>query len=160
MSYEALVSDGDLSHTLYSYGDLHDLTKEEVYLCVLVEVICEHFDVVEVAAVFAVVLGAPMLGTRGKVNMAMPGTSLASVICRELLDIKIKKRLPTLIGYLPPRVSKTKHLGAFVGRWVPWLSVPVAAYDLVAIHVKTMLRYNALVQPRDRINDATTGTLG
>lgn len=119
MSYEALVSDGELSHTLYSYGDLHDLTKEELYLCVLVEVICEHFDVVEVAAVFAIVLGAPMLGTRGKVNEAIPGTSLASVICRELLDIKIKKRLPTLIGYLPPRVSKTKHLGAFVGRWVP-----------------------------------------
>ncbi|MDR5762399.1 STM2901 family protein [Caballeronia sp. LZ035] len=160
MSYEALISDGELSASLYSYGDLHDLTKEELYLCVLVETICEHFDVVEVAAVFAIVLGAPMLGTRLKPKGTIPGTSLASVICREFLNVKMKKRLPTLVGYLLPRVRHTSHLGAFVGRWLPFLSMPVVAYDLVVIQIKTMLRYNSLVRPQDRINDTTLGTLG
>ncbi|MDR5882762.1 hypothetical protein [Caballeronia sp. LZ032] len=116
MSYEALVSDGELSVTLYSYGDLHDLTKEELYLCVLVEIICEHFDVVEVAAVFAVVLGRPMLKTRQKPKGASPGTSIASVICRALLDIRLKRSLPTLVGFPSIRVSYTAHLGAVVGR--------------------------------------------
>jgi hypothetical protein len=160
VSYDALVSDGELSPIHYSYGDLHDLTKEELYLCVLVEITCEHFDVVEVAAVFAILLGAPVLRTRRKPKGTIPGTSIASAICREFLNIKMKKRLPTLVGYFPPRVRHTKYLGAFVGRWLPFLSMPVMAYDLVAIQIKTTLRYNTLVQPQDRINDTTLGTLG
>ena len=106
------------------------------------------------------VLGAPILSTRTKPGGAIAGTSLASTICRELLNVRVERRLPTLVGFFSIRVRYVTHLGAFVGRWVPWIAVPIMAYDLVAIEMKTIVRYNALVRPEDRINDATVGTFG
>ncbi|MFM0516163.1 MULTISPECIES: STM2901 family protein [Caballeronia] len=160
MNYKSLIDDGELPFNRYSYGNLHDLTKEELHLCILVEVICTHFDAANVIGVFGMVLGAPMLSTRTKPGGAIAGTSLASEICRELLDVRVHRRLPTLVGFFSIRVRYVTHIGAFVGRWVPWIAVPIMAYDLVAIEMKVILRYNALVRQEDRINDATVGTLG
>jgi hypothetical protein len=161
MSYENLIGDADQSVGRYIYGHLHDLTREELYLCVFVEVACRHFGTTDVMAIFAIIVGLPIVPTRAKPGGAIPNTSIASVICRELINVRLQRRsLPTLVGYFNIRVRSVNHLGAFTGRWLPWLGKAILVYDLIVIDWKTLVRFNQLVKPEDRILDGTPGTLG
>jgi hypothetical protein len=146
---------------LYRYGDRTDFSAQELFFCVMVEETCHHFGVDDAMEVAMVLAGQNWLPTRAKPAGTIGKTSIASRISRTVLDIRVKKKLPTLVGPLwNLRYRTTTHLGAFVGRWIPWAGVALMAFDVFKISVMTLGHYNRLVKREDQINDATAGSFG
>jgi hypothetical protein len=160
--FESLITDKPPSGSNVYVYDGRNLTSQELYLCVLVQETLDHLGVQDIEAVVAIILGRPLLPTRGKFRFATKGTSIASALCRYLFDVELPYRLPTLTGstLATLRLSSTKHLGAFIGRKVPYVGWTILAHDVIAINIKSIAHYNRLVKPEDQINDATVGTLG
>ncbi|GAB7539960.1 STM2901 family protein [Burkholderia sp. 3C] len=161
--YERLINDGTptAEQNLYQY-DGHDLTSPELFFYLMTDETIKQTGIQDVYGVILILLGRPDIGTRGKFKYATPGTSVASIVCRALLDIDMPLRMPTLTGKTLStlRVRWTTNLGAFVGRKIPYLGWAIGMYDVIVINTKTIVRYNSMVNPEDRINDATVGTLG
>jgi hypothetical protein len=147
---------------LYSYGGRDDFTAQELYVAVLVEETCKRLGIVDIAAVIAFITGQPHLSTRQKFGGATPGTSLTSVVARELLNFDLPFRVPTLTNnsIKALRFSMTSNLGAAVGRWTPQIGAAILVYDVIMINLMTTLHYNRLVEPEDSLSDGTVGTLG
>lgn len=99
------------------------------------------------------VLGLPVLKTRGKPYAATPGTSVASKYSREFLNVHLSVRLPTLtnasIRTLKPMM--TNNLGAFVGRTIPVIGWVLLASDVAQITYKTVNTYNTIARKEDRV---------
>ncbi len=45
----------------------------------------------------------------------------------------------------------TKNMGAFVGRWIPFVGVAITAYDVTVITTNAIRRYNLIVKRGDQI---------
>lgn len=138
---------------LYHYNNLHNLTSQELFLWVFIDQTLEQIGGTDIAAVFAILAGIPIISTRGKFGGATKGTSIASVASRQLLNYKVKVRLPTLTteSIKALKFRFTTNLGAFVGRTVPIVGWVILAYDVIRITEKTISKYNALATPEDRI---------
>jgi len=64
----------------------------------MIEESVKQFDIDDVAAVAMIILGRPIVPTRGKFRFATKNTSVASLICRLLFDVKLSIRMPTITG--------------------------------------------------------------
>src|ERR1700759_5056129 len=67
---------------LYNYKDLEKITREELFVWVLIDKILEQFTGVDLAAAAAVVAGQPFIPTRAKFAGATKGTSPLSMVSR------------------------------------------------------------------------------
>lgn len=137
----------------YHYNHLANLTSQELFLWVIVDKTLEQVGGQDVAAVIAILAGQPIIPTRAKFGGATKGTSVASITARRLLNYNVKVRLPTLTkeSIKSLKFRFTTNLGAFVGRAVPGVGWIILAYDVVQITQKTLLTYNSLVKPEDRL---------
>ncbi|WP_310634424.1 STM2901 family protein [Paraburkholderia sp.] len=162
--YEHLIANAPgLPAAVYRYEEHDHLTPQALFFCVMVEETCKALGVEDIAAVIAILAGQPVLPTRGKFGGATKGTSIASRVSRALLDYDFERNiLPTLTNasILKLRFRMVNNLGVFVGRWTPLIGWSMTAYDVVKIAVLTLVHYNQLVNPEDRINDATAGSFG
>lgn len=137
----------------YFYKGVYNISAGELFFWIFLDKIEEQFggitDVVEMACI---VLGLPLLKTRGKPYGATPGTSIASKYSRELLNMRLPVRLPTLtnasIQTLKPMM--TNNLGAVVGRTVPVVGWALLASDVTQIVYKTVNTYNTIARKDDR----------
>jgi len=114
----------------------------------------DQLGVTDVLAVTAILSGQPFLPTRGKPMGATRGTSPASALSRHLIRYQLKGRgLPMLTGSAPHkmRLSTTRHLGAWVGRSIPIVGWLVIATDAVQIGWDTVIEYNKIAAPEDRL---------
>lgn len=100
-----------------------------------------------------IVLGLPLLKTRGKPYGTTTGTSVAAKYSRQLLNVKLPVRLPALteasIDYLRPMM--TRNSGAFVDRTIPVIGRAIVASDIAQIVYKTVNTYNTITRKADRI---------
>ncbi len=137
----------------YHYKTLVNLSREELFLWVAIDQTLEQLGGVDIAAAAAILSGQPFLPTRGKFGGATKGTSIASVVSRNLLKQKLPFALPTITGasLSTLKLTFTKSLGAFVGRLVPGVGWTILAYDVVQIMRKTTLNYNLLVRKEDQL---------
>ncbi len=137
----------------YSYGEAHDIEAGQVFLCVFADTFMEHMGIDDIAAVFAVILGQPILPTRGKFAGATKGTSIASKYLSQAIKIKSPIGLPMITGssLTSLRVAFTRNVGRWAGRAVPVVGWLYLAYDVSQITYKTLTRYNAFVAPEDRL---------
>ena len=117
---------------LYNYKDLENITREELFVWIVIDKIMEQFSGVDIAAGAAILLGFPFLPTRAKFGGATPGTSVASVVSRKALNRNMSFRMPMLTGksVTTLRIAFTKNLGAWVGRTVPVVGWLILAYDV------------------------------
>jgi hypothetical protein len=138
---------------LYSYHDLENLTREELFFWIAIDKTLEQLGGVDLAAAAAVLSGQPFLPTRGKFARATKGTSVASVVSRQLLKQRMPIALPTLTGasLSTLKITFTKSLGGFVGRLVPGIGWTILAYDVVQIIQKTITDYNMRARKEDRL---------
>jgi hypothetical protein len=138
----------------YHYNHLVNLSPQELFFWVVVDETLEQLGVQDLAAAFAVVAGQPIISTRAKFKGATKGTSVASIVCRRLLNYDMKHRLPIITGssLVSLKISLTKNLGAFVGRSVPIVGWVILAYDLIRIFQKAIFKYNSLVNAEDRLS--------
>ncbi len=137
----------------YCYGDMSGLSAGELFFWIMVDKAQEHLGVKDIAAMFAVVAGQPIIPTRGKFSGATKGTSIASTVSRKILNYDLKRRvLPTITNasIRKIRVIFVKNLGAFVGRTVPVVGWVILAYDVTMITRATIIDYNRRVSAKDR----------
>ncbi|WP_156965874.1 STM2901 family protein [Paraburkholderia bannensis] len=165
--YERLISNDPPEEETYNYqGELFDADK--LLFCIFIEEICKHYGINDYDGIVAIVLivaGRPFIPTRGKPGGATKGTSIASLVLRVVLDINFKKAIfPTITNSSFNKGAKffrwTRNLGAFIGRWIPWIGATLTMYDVIKITFMTLHRYNQIVDEKDRVNDATTGSFG
>lgn len=137
----------------YHYKHLANLTPQELFLWVAIDQTLEQVGGHDIAAVFAILAGQPIIPTRAKFGGATKGTSIASVTARRLLNYDVRVRLPTLTkeSIKSLKFRFTTNLGAFVGRSVPGVGWIIVAYDVVQITQKTVVTYNSLVKAEDRL---------
>lgn len=96
----------------------------------------------------------PILPTRAKPLGATKGTSVASVMSRSLFRYELKKKvLPTftLRSIKRLRWVLTHKLGVFIGRTLPAVGCVLLANDVYQIAYQTVVRYNRMVLPADRV---------
>ena len=138
---------------LYNYNTLANLSREELFLWIAIDQTIEQLGGVDIAAAAAVLSGQPFLPTRGKFGGATRGTSVASVVSRQLLRQRMPFALPTITGasLSTLKVTFTRSLGGFVGRLVPGVGRTILAYDVVQIMRKTILKYNTLARKQDKL---------
>jgi hypothetical protein len=138
----------------YFYKGVCNISSGELFFWILLDKIDEQFGgITDVIAMSSIILGLPLLKTRGKPYGATPGTSIASKYLRQALDIELPMRLATFtngsIKRLKPRY--VTNLGAFVGRWVPVVGWGMFAGDVAQIVFKTVNTYNMIARKEDRV---------
>jgi hypothetical protein len=113
----------------------------------------EQLGGTDIAAAAAVLLGYPFLSTRGKFGGATKGTSIASVVARQMLKQKLPFPMPMITGasLQTLKLTFTRNLGAFVGRLVPGVGWTILTYDVVEILRKSIAKYNALARKEDAL---------
>jgi hypothetical protein len=141
---ETYYAEGYMTH--YHYNSLHNLSPQELFLWVFMDQTTEQIGADNMTAVFNLLAGLPVLQTKGN--------SSSTVGARQLLNYKIKTRLPALtkesIDELKLRF--TTNLAAFVGRTVPVVGWVILAHDVMRIAAKTVSKYNALASAEDQIS--------
>ncbi|MCK4165381.1 hypothetical protein HFK89_23765 [Ralstonia pseudosolanacearum] len=137
----------------YNYKDLQHITREELFVWILIDKILEQFGGIDLAAAAAVIAGQPFLSTRGKFAGATKGTSPLSIASRNLLNKQMPFRMKMITGrsLSTLRIATTRNLGAWVGRTVPMVGWVILAYDVEEITRKTLVTYNSMAQAGDKI---------
>ncbi len=74
----------------YSFGIHHNLTPPQLFLLITVEETCKELGIEDVGGVAMILLGQPIIETRGKFAGAVKGTSVASIISRRALPFELK----------------------------------------------------------------------
>ena len=150
---------GGLNHAVHSlmasgppweYNGHKYYSKTNLYLAILVDQAATQFGIKDVAALAAVITGAPLLSTRKKFKGATPRTSIASKYLSKIPG-KSPIRLPSVTGYPKIiggsglKVAFTKVIGRFVGRAVPIVGWGVLTYDVGMTLYNTQVTYNQIV---------------
>ncbi|MFU9137121.1 STM2901 family protein [Erwinia tasmaniensis] len=137
----------------YFYNGMHNLSAGELFFWIFIEKIDDQYGIHDLVAVSSIILGLPLLKTRAKPGPATKGTSIASRMSRQYLDIHLPFRLPTItnksIKLLKPMY--VNNLGAFVGRTVPVVGWLLLANDFAQITFKTMITYNRIARGGDKV---------
>ena len=141
----------------YSYQGVDNLEPLLLFFWVAANEAGEQLGVHDIGALMAIVLGQPVIPTRGKFGGSIRGTSPASVAARRFLNVELRHRvLPTITaginnqGRAFVRVILTRNIGTFVGRAVPIVGWLIIAYDVTRIVINTIRIYNSIVRPEDR----------
>lgn len=148
---------GDLNNRMndaYNYQGHGNLTPAELFLFIAVAEICDQLDIDDVEAVILILSGLPFLPTRAKPMGATKGTSVASAMSRSLFRYELKRKvLPTftLNSVRRFRWILTHRLSVFVGRTIPGVGWILSANDVYKITYHTLVKYNRIVMPDDRV---------
>ncbi|KVC98518.1 hypothetical protein WL28_18705 [Burkholderia ubonensis] len=138
----------------YNYGTHTGLEPTELFLFIAVDQTCEQLGINDVEYVILILSGLPILPTRAKPLGATKGTSLASVMSRAVFRYELKRKvLPTFTLNSMKRLRwiLTHKLSTFVGRTVPGVGWALLANDVYQIAHHTVVRYNRIVSPEDRV---------
>lgn len=136
----------------YYFNGLANLGPGELYFWVFLDEASKQLEVQDLAGLAIFILGQPMMSTRAKPNGATTGTSPLSYYLRQWLKQEVD-HWPTLTTGSIKRLqfSYVTNLGAFVGRWIPFIGVAVLANDITQIVWKTTSRYNTIAKESDRL---------
>ncbi|VTM22358.1 Uncharacterised protein [Raoultella terrigena] len=139
---------------MYFYKGIDNISAGELFFWLFLDKTNEQFGgVTDLLALSCIILGLPLLKTRGKPYGATQGTSIASKYLRQYLNVELPIRLPTLteasIATLKPKY--VTNLGAFVGRGLPVIGWVILASDVSQIVYKTVRDYNTIAHEKDRI---------
>jgi len=139
----------------YFYKGVSNISAGELFFWIFIDEVNEQLGgIKDVIAMATIILGMPLIPVEGKPLSATKGTSIASLSMRTL----IKTRLPgrgwatiTNAAITHRRLTYTKNLGAFVGRWTPFIGYAITAYDLSVIPFKAVKKYNSIVRDEHKI---------
>jgi hypothetical protein len=139
---------------VYQYNGHNDLTPPEFFLFIAMQETSEQLGINDVEYLILIFCGFNFLPTRGKPAGATPGTSVASVMSRSLFKYKFRKRvLPTFTieSMKAFRWVLTHKLSVFIGRTLPGVGWVLMARDVATIGYQTVLKYNQIARPEDRV---------
>ncbi len=137
----------------YFYGGVPNLSAGELFFWIFLEEVDQQLGIKDMTSMALILLGLPTESTRAKPIGATQGTSVLSKWSRRALNINTGMRLATLTsGNIQRRkFSYTKNLGAFVGRWIPFIGVVILASDVTIIAWKASNKYNTIARGNDKL---------
>lgn len=139
---------------IYCYDGDCGYSADQLLWVIAVEVAMDELGIDDVSAALSIVLGANIISTRQKMRGAIVGTSVISLVMRRLLkDRRFPngKRLPTIVGYRPPKIKYTKSVGGFIARAIPVAGWAYTAAQLGVVGYKTVTTYNSIVDSADQV---------
>ncbi|AHG21485.1 membrane protein [Chania multitudinisentens RB-25] len=137
----------------YFYKGVANLSAGELFFWIFLDEIDQQLGIKDMTSIAMILLGLPTKSTRAKPIGATQGTSVLSKWSRRVLNINTGMRLATLTsGSIQRRkFSYTKNLGAFVGRWIPFVGATILASDMTIIAWKASNKYNTIAQGSDKL---------
>lgn len=140
----------------YFFDGMHNLDKIELLFWVFIDEADKQLGgVKDIFALASIIGGLPLIPVRGKLDArnATKGTSFLSLAARTIIKGRFREKKLTLTwnNMIKGKPTYTKNIGAFVGRWVPFLGVAITAYDVTMITTNAIRRYNLIVKKVDRI---------
>lgn len=132
------------------FFDGMSVDKEELlYWLILDEFRKQFSDAIDILAVASMLVSLPVIPVSGKLGagMATRGTSPLSLASRTLIRQRFKKgrRTITWAKMLRGEWAYTTSVGAYIGRWLPWVGAVLTAYDLARITQNVIHRYRLIV---------------
>ncbi|WP_061324179.1 STM2901 family protein [Serratia rubidaea] len=139
----------------YFFDGMIGLSASELAFWIVVDEARKQLGVSDILSLALIIGGLPLVPVPGKLDAkrTTKGTSYLSLALRKLITYQLNSSWKTLTWkkMLKGKWTPTKSLGAFVGRWLPWIGVFITAYDLTMIGTRSLKRYNLLVRPEDRL---------
>lgn len=135
----------------YSYNGKLRLSPPQLYAEIFIDQGLKQFGVTSVIGLSAVIVGAPILPTKGKPTGATWGTSISSKYLSGW-QRTVKTPLPMITGYPKfvggngVRVMTTKVVGRFWGRTIPILGWGLLTYDLGMTVYNTQTEYDRIIE--------------
>ncbi|AUY25583.1 STM2901 family protein [Mixta calida] len=132
------------------FFDGMNVDKEELlYWLILDEFRKQFSDAIDILAVASMLVSLPVIPVSGKLGAgtATKGTSPLSLASRTLIRQRFKKgrRTITWAKMLRGEWAYTTSVGAYIGRWLPWIGAVLTAYDLAMITRNVIHRYRLIV---------------
>ncbi|UQY42641.1 STM2901 family protein [Mixta hanseatica] len=132
------------------FFDGMNVDKEELLYWLILDEFRKQFnDAIDILAVASMLVSLPVIPVSGKlgVGMATKGTSPLSLVSRTLIRQRFKKgrRTITWAKMLRGEWAYTTSVGAYIGRWLPWIGAVLTAYDLAMITRNVIHRYRLIV---------------
>lgn len=129
--------------------------KEELLLWLILDEFKKQFsDLIDMLAIASMLVSLPVIPVSGKLGggMATTGTSPLSMASRTLIRQRFKKghRTITWAKMLRGEWTYTTSVGAYIGRWLPWVGAVLTAYDLAMITNNVIHRYTLIVEAGDK----------
>ncbi|MEB6336749.1 STM2901 family protein [Serratia rhizosphaerae] len=128
------------------------LDKDELLLWLILDEFQKQFGgVVDLLAIASMLVSLPVIPVKGKIGRASgigtAGTSPLSIASRTLIQQRFKKAKKTITWAKLRRGewAYTTSIGAYVGRWLPWVGAVLTAYDLVMVTRNVIHRYELIV---------------
>ena len=149
------IAVGTFNHALHSgfskldngcpceYNGKSYKTESDLYIAILADQAMQQFGITDLVALGGLLAGQPDISKRFVPERASKGTSILSENLRKanLGNFKNAKWAPTSKNLFSKTISK----GAFVARWIPWVSAGILVYDTGMILYNTQVTHNKIV---------------
>ncbi|MEW6483874.1 MAG: STM2901 family protein [Pseudomonadota bacterium] len=122
--------------------------NELLYWLILDEFKKQFSGITDILAVASMLMSFPMITVEGKLGGGLTkGTSPLSLVSRSLIRQRFRTRRRTITWehMLRGRWAYTASLGAYIGRWVPWLGAVLTMWDISVITKNVVHRYRLIV---------------
>lgn len=124
-------------------------SKSDLYLAILQDQAMEQYGIRDIMALGGVVSGLPLLDKPFVTKGSTKGTSIASKYLSQIpgefpTQMKTPTGVPKMFGGSGMRMSGTKLVGRFVGRWVPIVGWGTLIYDTGSVFYNTQKIYNRI----------------
>lgn len=124
--------------------------KDELLLWLILDEFKKQFSgVVDLLAIASMLVSLPVIPVSGKLGAgaATKGTSPLSLASRTLIRQRFKqgRRTITWAKMLRGEWAYTTSIGAYIGRWLPWVGAVLTAYDLAMVTRNVIHRYELIV---------------
>lgn len=140
----------------YWYHGHANVTAGELFDLIFIEQLADSLGI-STEATALVLLGQPFIPVKGKLSVATntPGTSVASILCRQLLRgarFPFGLRLKAPMGkFSKLKMVPTNQIATFIGRWIPFVGHAQLLVMLFVVTRNTRNKYNLIARPKDRI---------
>ncbi len=131
----------------YFFDGMSVDSNELLYWLILDEFKKQFRDITDLLAVASMLMSYPIIPVSGKPGGATTkGTSPLSLVSRSLIRqrFRTKHRTITWKQMLQGRWTYTTSVGAYIGRWVPWLGAVLTIGDIAVITRNVIYRYQLI----------------
>ncbi|MGY5358531.1 STM2901 family protein [Cronobacter dublinensis] len=137
------------------FFDGMSVDKEELLHWLILDEFKKQFsDVIDLLAIASMLVSLPVIPVRGKLgaDMATKGTSPLSLALRSVIRQRFKtgRRTITWAKLLRGEWAYTTSIGAYIGRWLPWVGAVFTVYYLAMITQNVIHRYKLIVASGER----------
>ncbi|EOI3464485.1 STM2901 family protein [Cronobacter dublinensis] len=137
------------------FFDGMSVDKEELLHWLILDEFKKQFsDVIDLLAMASMLVSLPVIPVRGKLgaDMATKGTSPLSLALRSVIRQRFKtgRRTITWAKLLRGEWAYTTSIGAYIGRWLPWVGAVFTVYHLAMITQNVIHRYKLIVASGER----------